>query len=106
MTNDNDFPPRSAYDDLAALVEVADMADLVLRPPAGSNKWSADLMEPSPTRPPVGVQGKILDADAAGAIDIRQARRLLDAVQERITGRPGGGLGIVDADGTITRKEW
>jgi len=86
--------------DLSDLIDVADQLDLELRPPAGGNKWSADKMTKSSTRPPVGVQGRILDAMDEEKITRRQASMLLDQVHAIIRGgRPG--ISIVDNDGNL-----
>lgn len=86
--------------DLSALIDVADPLDLELRPPAGGNKWSADLMKKSSSRPAVGVQGRILDAVDDENITRRQASMLLDQVHAIIRGgRPG--ISIVDDDGNL-----
>jgi len=86
--------------DLSALIDVADPLDLELRPPVGGNKWSADKMTKSSTRPPVGVQGRILDAMDDEKITRRQASMLLDQVHAIIRGgRPG--ISIVDDDGNL-----
>jgi len=86
--------------DLSALIDVADPIDLELRPPAGGNKWSADLMTKKSSRPAVGVQGRILDAMDEEKITRRQASMLLDQVHAIIRGgRPG--ISIVDDDGNL-----
>lgn len=70
--------------ELEALVEVADIDDLRLKPPAGNNKYSADLMEKQPGRPAIGVQGRILDAMCDDLITTSQAIDLLNQVQRRL----------------------
>jgi hypothetical protein len=86
--------------DLSALIDVADPLDLELRPPAGGNKWSADLMTKSASRPAVGVQGRILDAMDDEKITRRQASMLLDQVHAILRGgRPG--ISIVDDGGNL-----
>lgn len=70
--------------DFEALIAVADPLDLELRPPAGGNKWSADMMSRASGRPSVGVQGRILDALDDGSLTVKEARGLLDLVHERI----------------------
>lgn len=86
--------------ELQALIEVADPLDLELRPPVGGNKWSADKMTKSSTRPPVGVQGRILDAMDDEKITRRQASMLLDLVNARLRGgKPG--ISIVDDHGNL-----
>lgn len=87
--------------DFEALIDIADPLDLELRPPAGGNKWSADLMEKSASRPSVGVQGRILDAMDDERITRREASALLDRVHARLGGgRPG--MSVVDDDGNLT----
>lgn len=92
---------RDAVADFMALIEVAEMHDLELMPPVGNNKFSADKMERKPGRPPVGIQGKILDAMDDGTITRAQASRLLDHVQARLRGG-GPGLSTVDDSGDLT----
>ena len=87
--------------DLEAFIDVADPRDLELRPPAGGNKWSADLMEKKHGRPPVGVQGRILDAMDEEKITRRQASRLLDLVNDRLRGG-GPRMSTVDEYGNLT----
>ena len=83
------------------MVEIADPLDLELRPPAGGNKWSADLMKKTDERPSVGVQGRILDAMDDGRITRPEANKLLNMVRERL--RPGvPGISVVDDDGNLT----
>ena len=86
--------------ELQALIDVADPLDLELRPPVGGNKWSADKMTKSSTRPPVGVQGRILDAMDDEKITRRQASMLLDRVHAIIRGG-GPGISIVDDNGNL-----
>jgi hypothetical protein len=86
--------------DLSALIDVADLLDLELRPPAGGNKWSADLMSKSASRPAVGVQGRILDAMDDKKINPMQAQALLFQVRRRLDGR-GPGISIVDGNGNL-----
>ncbi len=86
--------------DLSALIDVADQLDLELRPPAGGNKWSADLMTKSASRPAVGVQGRILDALDEQKITRRQASALLDRVNAMLQGG-GPGISIVDGNGNL-----
>lgn len=91
----------NAFADLEAMIDIADPLDLELRPPAGGNKWSADLMAKSATRPSVGVQGRILDAMDDGRITRMEASALLDRVHARLRGgRPG--MSVVDDDGNLT----
>lgn len=88
------------FSDLSALIDVADPLDLELRPPVGGNKWSADKMTKSSTRPPVGVQGRILDAMDDEKITRSQASTLLDRVHAILRGgRPG--ISIVDDGGNL-----
>ncbi len=94
MTND-------AVADLLTLIDLATLIDLELPAPAGGNKWSADLMEKKHGRPPVGVQGRILDAMDDGRITRKEASRMLDLVHERLRGG-GPGLSVVDGDGNLT----
>jgi hypothetical protein len=92
---------RDAVSDFEAMIEVADLRDLELMPPVGGNKFSADKMAKKPGRPPVGVQGKILDAMDDGTVTRLQASRLLDLVQLRLRG-DGPGLSVVDDGGNLT----
>lgn len=95
------MPPPDPFDDLRLMIEIADPLDLELRPPAGGNKWSADLMPKAAGRPAIGVQGRILDAMDDERITRRQASMLLDLVHERL--RPGKqGMSVVDDDGNLT----
>lgn len=89
------------FDDLRLMIEIADPLDLELRPPAGGNKWSADLMPKAAARPAIGVQGRILDAMDDERITRRQASMLLDLVHERLRGG-GPGMSTVDDDGNLT----
>lgn len=86
--------------DLSALIDVAYPLDLELRPPAGGNKWSSDLMSKSASRPSIGVQGRILDAMDEEKITRRQASILLDRVHAIIRGG-GPGISIVDDNGNL-----
>jgi len=87
--------------DLLAMIDLAPLIDLELPAPAGGNKWPADLMAKSPGRPPIGVQGRILDAMDDERITRREASRLLDLVHARLReGKPG--LSTVDDDGNLT----
>jgi hypothetical protein len=70
--------------DFEALIAVADPLDLELRHPVGGAKFSPDLMSRAAGRPPVGVQGRILDALDDGTLTVKEAGRLLDLVNERI----------------------
>lgn len=90
----------SIVSDLSALIDVADPMDLELRPPAGGNKWSADLMTKSASRPSVGVQGMILDAMDDKKINPMQAQSLLFRVRRLIDGG-GSGISIVDDNGNL-----
>jgi hypothetical protein len=87
--------------ELIALIDLAPLIDLELPAPAGGNKWPADLMEKKPGRPPVGVQGRILDAMDDGRITRKEASRMLDLVHDRLRGG-GPGLSVVDGDGNLT----
>ena len=91
---------KDAVADLSALIDVADPVDLELRPPAGGNKWSADLISKSASRPSIGVQGRILDALDEEKITRRQASMLLDRVHAIIRGG-GPGISIVDDGGNL-----
>jgi hypothetical protein len=93
--------PSNPFDDLRLMIEIADPLDLELRPPAGGNKWSADLMEKKHGRPPVGVQGRILDAMDDERVTRKQASELLDLVQQKIRGECTG-LSVVDGDGNLS----
>jgi hypothetical protein len=86
--------------DLSALIDVADPLDLELRPPVGGNPFSADKMEPSASRPSIGVQGRILDAMTSGKITSLQAQSLLYRVRRRLDG-PGPGISTVDDNGNL-----
>lgn len=94
-------PTRNIVSDFVMVIEVADPLDLDLRPPVGGNKWSADLMTKSSSRPSVGVQGRILDAMDDESITRPQASKLLDMVHARIRGgKPG--ISTVDDYGNLT----
>jgi hypothetical protein len=81
--NDTDAEP-SPVADLEALIAVADPLDLKLRHPVGGAKFSPDLMTKAAGRPPVGVQGRILDALDDELLTVKEAGRLLGLVNERI----------------------
>lgn len=83
------------------MIEIAGPLDLGLRPPAGGNKWSSDLMQKAAGRPSVGVQGRILDAMDDERITRRQASMLLDLVHERLRGGAPG-MSTVDDEGNLT----
>jgi hypothetical protein len=87
-TDDFDFPPkddqRSLVAEFEALIDAAGIVDLELMPPAGGNKYSADLMEKKPSRPPIGVQGMILDAMCDDRLTTAQTVDLLKRVQRRL----------------------
>lgn len=70
--------------DFEALIAVADPLDLELRHPVAGAKFSPDLMTKAAGRPPVGVQGRILDAMDDGLLTVKEAGALLDKVNERI----------------------
>ena len=80
---------RRMIDDLAFVIESARLSELQLQPPVAGNKYSADLMAKMPGRPPVGVQGIILDAMDSLTITRAEASQLLGHVQKRIN--PSGG---------------
>ena len=80
---------RRMIDDLAFVIESASLSELQLQPPVAGNKHSADVMEKKPSRPPVGVQGMILDAMDSLAITRAEASQLLGHVHKRIN--PSGG---------------
>jgi hypothetical protein len=86
-TDDFDFPPqddqRSLVAEFEALIDAAGVVDLELMPPAGGNKYSADLMVKSSSRPPIGVQGMILDAMCDDRLTTPQTIDLLKRVQGR-----------------------
>lgn len=86
--------------DLSALIDVADPLDLELRLKVGGNAWSSDLMEPSASRPSIGVQGRILDAMDDNKITPLQAQSLLYRVRRRLNG-PSPGISIVDDNGNL-----
>jgi hypothetical protein len=71
--------------DFEALISVADPLDLELRHPVGGAKFSPDLMSRAAGRPPVGVQGLVLDAMDDERLTVKEARSLLDLVNERIS---------------------
>jgi hypothetical protein len=75
----------NAVSEFSALIEVASPVDLRLRPPVGSAKFSPDLMTKTASRPPVGVQGLVLDAMDDERLTVKEARSLLDLVNERIS---------------------
>lgn len=91
MDAEHEDPSQAIVAEYEALVDVADIVDLELRAPAGGNKWSADLMVRSPSRPAIGIQGRILDLMDDELISVPQARRLLDRVHARLG--EGGGNG-------------
>jgi hypothetical protein len=72
-----------------ALIDAAGIVDLELTPPAGGNKYSADLMVKSPSRPPLGVQGMILDAMCDDRLTTPQTIGLLRRVHVRIKAKGG-----------------
>lgn len=75
----------NAVSEFSALIEVASPVDLRLRHPVGSAKFSPDLMTKTASRPPVGVQGLVLDAMDDERLTVKEARSLLDMVNERIS---------------------
>lgn len=75
--------------DLAYVVQSASVEQLMIQPAVAGNKYSSDLMEKLPGRPPVGVQGMILDAMDRKQISRAEASQLLVEVQKRIN--PSGG---------------
>jgi hypothetical protein len=79
------------YSDFAALVECAPLDDLRLRHPVGGMKFSPDVMVPSASRPPIGVQGMILDAMDDGRLTLKEASDLLYKVQARLRKEATGG---------------
>jgi hypothetical protein len=72
--------------ELAMLIESATLEDLQLRHPVGGAAWSPDLMSKKAGRPPVGVQGRILDAMDDETITRAEATELLKLVQHQING--------------------
>ena len=72
--------------ELAMLIESAALEDLQLRHPVGGAAWSPDLMTKKAGRPPVGVQGRILDAMDDETITRAEATQLLVEVNKRING--------------------
>jgi hypothetical protein len=72
--------------ELAMLIESATLEDLQLRQPVGGAAWSPDLMTKKAGRPPVGVQGRILDAMDDETITRAEATELLKLVQHQING--------------------
>jgi hypothetical protein len=96
-TDDLDFPPkddqRLLVAEFEALIDSAVIVDLELMPPVGNNEHSADLMVRSPSRPPIGVQGMILDAMCEDRLTTPQTIDLLKRVHVRIKAarRPADG---------------
>jgi len=76
----------TAIQELAMLIESATLEDLQLRQPVGGAAWSPDLMTKKAGRPPVGVQGRILDAIDDETITRAEATELLKLVQHQING--------------------
>ena len=74
----------NAVSEFSSLIEVASPVDLRLRHPVGNAKFSPDLMTKTASRPPVGVQGLVLDAMDDERLTVKEARSLLDLVNERI----------------------
>jgi len=68
------------------LIESATLEELQLRQPVGGAAWSPDLMTKKAGRPPVGVQGRILDAMDDETITRAEATELLKLVQHQING--------------------
>lgn len=87
--------------DFEFLIDTAQLDELRLKPSVGNDKYSPDLMTKRPGRPPVGVQGMILDAMDDELVSRKDASQLLGRLQARIS---GGGLGmsIVTSAGDIT----
>jgi hypothetical protein len=87
-TDNIDVPAQDARRPLVAefesMIDAAGLVDLELTPPVGNNKYSADLMEQKPSRPPIGVQGMILDAMCDDRLTTPQAIDLLKRVHVRI----------------------
>jgi hypothetical protein len=74
----------TALTDFLALVEVASLEELRIQRPVGRNEFSSDVMVKTATRPPVGVQGMILDAMDDERLTVKEAAELLRKVQERL----------------------
>lgn len=80
-----------SFSEFSALIEVASPVDLRIRPPVGGAKFSPDLMTKAASRPPVGVQGIVLDAMDDERLTVKEAMGLLDLVNERISREAGHG---------------
>jgi hypothetical protein len=91
METETHTDSQAIVSEYEALIEVADILDLELRQPAGGNKWSSDLMENRPGRPPIGIQGRILDLMCDDLISTKQAIGLLGRVHARLKQGGGGG---------------
>lgn len=70
--------------DFMFIIDTAEIHELELRHPVGVGKESPDYMEKAPGRPPVGIQGMILDAMDDERITRTQATELLYRVQKRL----------------------
>ena len=70
--------------DFMFIIDTSEIHDLELRHPVGGDKFSPDHMTKSASRPPVGVQGLILDAMDDERITRAQASDLLVRVQVRL----------------------
>lgn len=90
--------------DLEFVIDNSDLEDLRLRPPAGGNKHSADVMDKTPGRPAIGVQGMILDAMTDGRITTAEASALLRKLNARLSGGLEG-MGKVTDDGSVVPLE-
>ena len=93
MDSTPDDASASLVAEFEALIDAAGLVDLELMPPVGSNQYSADLMEKKPSRPPVGVQGLILDAMCDDRLTTTQAVELLKRVNVRIKKEKGAAGG-------------
>lgn len=75
--------PPDLITDFESMIDDAPLAELELRHPVGSDKFSPDHMEKSPSRPAIGLQGRILDAMDDGRLTVDQAHGLLKRLQGR-----------------------
>ena len=72
------------FDDYRALVESSPRDELELRHTVGNHEFSPDLMVKAAGRPPIGVQGVILDGMDDGRLTVKEASTLLAMVQKRL----------------------
>ena len=93
--SDSDDPDRvqrsnRLMEEFRIAISTAELDELRLQRPVGGNKFSADLMEKKNGRPPVGIQGLILDAMDEGRLTVSQAEDLLIEVNAAIRGGQDG----------------